>query len=235
MVSLLVKMASLLRCSTVYGALVTCIRIAERQSKQNFKRDLADALRTSAIFTFGTILPSLRISLFDAIFTEHLWSWRGFFRSCLASVVTVTISIMFWYSSVPDDWHVRISGFPQANHPNVQTWFLVASRSTQGMELGRHGEIIGAVPNASLSLTLVPLHIFVFLPFVYNLVADLAMFHLTFPYTITIVSMVKEIGRARRWRRSNEGHGGRPGSIWPGRLFRPSACGWIGEAVSLPV
>jgi hypothetical protein len=173
MQSLILKLASSFGgCVTVYGAVYICFRIAEKFSTPRLKQELTNAIITSSLFTIGSSLPRLFTSIFDAVFTENLWSLRGFFRSTLASIVTVIILIIFWSSSVPDDWHIRISVLDQADHPGVRTWFLIASRSPQGMEMGRHGEIIGASPNASLAFQWLPLHMLVFGPFIYNLLAD---------------------------------------------------------------
>src|SRR5271156_2031279 len=83
-----------------------------------------------SIFFFITKLPRYWISVFDYFFTARLWSARGFFRSCLASLLTVTILVFVWYSSVPDNWHLQIVGLHDAKNPNPNTvtWSLVAIR-----------------------------------------------------------------------------------------------------------
>jgi hypothetical protein len=50
---------------------------------------------------FGTV--------FDRIFGERHFSWRCFSRSCLASIVTVSILFLFWVGQTSDDPHTEIT------------------------------------------------------------------------------------------------------------------------------
>jgi hypothetical protein len=144
MLSLLVKTFPFLACIGFAGALRICFKTLEQLSKQTFKRQLARAIETSSIFTVGTMLPGFCITAFDAIFTDNLWSIRGFIRSCIASVVIVTILLVVWYSSIPDEWHLHIVALGRENHPNVSNWFFIATHVTPGgydINIGPHGEL----------------------------------------------------------------------------------------------
>ena len=191
--ALLLKMASFLGCGSVFLVLFVCFRELERLSKQPFRRELANVIQSSSIFTIGTMLPGFFISAFDAIFTANLWSRRGFFRSCVASVITVTILLVFWYSSIPGEWHVSVARCDAPNTPNKSIWFVVAIRQVDpqagNIEMDRHCKFNLIPPtnkpmsnNSVTSYAAVQLHrldTFVLLPFIYNLFADFLALILT--------------------------------------------------------
>jgi hypothetical protein len=145
-----------LACIGFGSVLWVCFKTLEQLSRQPFKRQLTRAIQTSSIFTIGTMLPSFCISVFDAIFTGNLWSIRGFGRSCIASVVTVTILLIFWYSSKPDEWLLRIATFERQGIPDASQWAVVAIRQTTHgkcrIDIETHGEVkIIPLSDASVS------------------------------------------------------------------------------------
>jgi hypothetical protein len=116
----------LLVCGVSAATLWKCFKEVDLISKPPFKREIARAITTSSIFTVGKILPTLLISAFDALFTDNLWSRRGLLRSCLASLVTVTILLLVWYLSIPDEWRIRFVSLGHTNDPNSTWWTLIA-------------------------------------------------------------------------------------------------------------
>lgn len=157
----------------------------ERISKAPFRRQIARAITTSSIFTFGKILPTLFISAFDAIFTKNVRSRRGFIQSCKASIVIVTILALVWYLSIPDNLRIRFVDLARAGHPVSRTWTLIAiphytnvpfnlDIDTQGHFytipgdiLGNHGGTIFVPLNIEVGVA-----VFGGLPIIYNLLAD---------------------------------------------------------------
>jgi hypothetical protein len=152
----LLKIVPLLLCSGSSVVIWKCFSIAEKLSKQPFKRQLARAIQKSSIFTIGAVLPRFCIYVFDAIFTGNLWSIRGFGRSCVASIITVTILLIFWYSSKPDEWLIRITDLERTNIPNASIWTVVAIKQlTPGpckFDIGLHGDFhVIPLPDAGVS------------------------------------------------------------------------------------
>jgi hypothetical protein len=97
----LVQMLPLIACGGFGVVVWTCVKVVEGVSKQPFKRQLAEVIATSSIFTVGKMLPAFALSAFDAIFTDELWSLRGFIRSCMASIVVVVIYPVFGIRAYP--------------------------------------------------------------------------------------------------------------------------------------
>jgi hypothetical protein len=76
-----------------------------------------------------------------------------------------------WYSSVPDEWHVRIASLGNAHDPNASpTWWLIALRGTI-MDVDLHGAFHATQPGTEPAI-LTRLDVLVFYPFLHNLVAD---------------------------------------------------------------
>jgi hypothetical protein len=170
-------MHSLFVCGGSYYVLWRVFKIFDGIAKQPLKRQIATAIRTSSLFTVGTMLPGFLVSAFDAIFTDNLWSIRGFGRSCLASVVIVTILVVFWHSSIPDEWHVNIAALRNAKCPQAaSTWSLIAARSAD-LTFGLNGEI-HVMPfhstNKVMAISVHRIDTFVMIPFLYNFGADFA-------------------------------------------------------------
>jgi hypothetical protein len=120
------------------------------------------------------MLPNFWLSAFDAIFTDKLWSLRGFVRSCMASIVVVTILFGAWYSSIPDDWHLIIYSTGDPYNPPATTWAVIAIRTPdlRDVMIGPHGELDLLVKKGPLNLQSARLGGILFAPFIYNLFVD---------------------------------------------------------------
>src|SRR6266852_3822103 len=66
--------------------------------RQTTKENIANSIRTAQLTDLGSELPRIFVSLFDAAFTDRLLSWRGFFRSSVASLCVVSGLLLFWYA-----------------------------------------------------------------------------------------------------------------------------------------
>lgn len=177
-------MVPLLACGGFAVVVWKCVKVVEGVSKQAFKRQLANAIVTSSVFTVGKLAPRLLLSAFDAIFTGKLWSLRGFVRSSVASVILITILFGLWYSSIPEGWELRIAALGYETNSTATTWFLIAVRQSApgvgGVDIGLHGELTVTPPapvgktgiNIATPMMLHRLDVFVILPFFYNLFFD---------------------------------------------------------------
>jgi hypothetical protein len=169
---LLVEMGLPLVCGAICVVIWTCFKVVEKDNLYKFKRELATAIRTSTIFTIGTKLPGFWIYVFDAVFTDKLLSIRGFIRSCMASITIVAILFVFWYSTIPAEWHLRIANLAEPSVPNAApTWFLIAVQG-YGIDIGLRGEVIVNQREALGHMNIIRLYPFVYLPFLYNFLAD---------------------------------------------------------------
>ena len=164
-----------------FGAVVwKCVKVVESVSKQAFKHQLAAAIETSSIFTAGKMLPSFWLSVFDAIFTDNLWSLRGFARSCLASTVVVTILFGAWYSSIPGEWALRIYKTGDPDNRLLRTWIIVAIKQPtppgfRDFIFGPHGELGFSEQfpfKGTIQAQTQRLYAIAVLPFFYNLFTD---------------------------------------------------------------
>lgn len=175
----LVQMLPLIACGGFGVVVWTCVKVVEGVSKQGFKRQLAEAIATSSIFTVGKMLPAFALSAFDAIFTDELWSLRGFIRSCMASIFVVAILSGVWYSSIPDEWNVNLYTNANPYHPATM-WFVIAIKQPtppgfQNITIGPHGElgVIAQHPSkGTVQLQTQRPDIIFLIPLVYNLFAD---------------------------------------------------------------
>jgi len=173
-------------CGASAATLWKCFKELDVISKAEFKRQIARAIQTSSIFTSGRFLPPLCVSAFDSLFTSNVLSRRGFVRSCIASVVIVTIFLLIWYLSIPDEWRVRVVALGRADDPHsAPTWTLIAiphyinvpfnlDIDAQGHLSTIPGDILGK-RGGTMYFPLeiqVGIQIFGGLPFVYNLLAD---------------------------------------------------------------
>ena len=121
------------------------------------------------------------MNAFEAIFTARVWSIRGFIRSCIASLVVVTILFGVWYSRIPDECHLRIVALGSTQVPNSSTWYLIAVHG-YGIDIGPHGEpqvnptqaFAGGGKRYVEAMSIHRLDVFVVLPFLYNFIADFA-------------------------------------------------------------
>jgi hypothetical protein len=177
----------LLLCGISATALWKYFKELEVISKPHFKRRVAHAIQTSSLFTVGKILPTLCISAFEALFTDNVWSKRGFGRSCIASLVIVTILLLVWYLSILDQWRLRLVALGIAGDPHSTTWTLIAiphyTNVPFNLDIDVHGhlstirgDILGRQGEAgSVTFTVDfdhQLPIYWGLPFIYNFFAD---------------------------------------------------------------
>jgi hypothetical protein len=173
-------MAPFMLCTGTCVIIWKCFDIANKLSKQPFKRALANTIVTSSLFTLGKHLPRFCITIFEALFTENLWSIRGFIRSCVASIVVVAILTIVWYSSIPIEWHLRIAALRNAQVPNASTWCLIGVHG-YGIDIGPNGDL-HVNPHEAFTegnryteaLSITRLDTFIVLPILYNFVADFA-------------------------------------------------------------
>jgi hypothetical protein len=195
-----------LACGISVATLWKCFTEVERISKAPFRRQIAQAIMASSIFTFGKILPTLFISAFDTIFTDALWSRRGFVRSCIASLVIVTILALVWYLSIPDAWRVRFVDLGRAGNPESRTWTLIAIRHYTNVPFnldidaeGRlhpiPGDIVGNQGGTIGFPTSIETGISVFggLPIIYNVLVD-------FSALIVTRRVLRHMATATVWR-----------------------------------
>ena len=170
----------LLACGASIATIWKCFNVVESLSKQPFKQQIANSIATSSLFTVGTRLPEFCIIAFEAIFTDKLWSIRGFIRSCIASIVVVAILFAVWLSSIPDEWHLRISALAHAGVPNASTWFLIGIYGDV-IDIDSHGHLHAAAISSPYTeaMSIHRLDIFGILPFLYNFVADFVALILT--------------------------------------------------------
>jgi hypothetical protein len=199
----------LLACGASAATIWKCFKELDAISKPQFKRMVARAITSSSIFTVGTMLPSLCLSAFDGIFTDNLWSRRGFIRSCIASLVTVTILLVVWYSTIPNIWNVRFAALGITGHPEAPRWWTLIAiphftnvpfnidispegvfRTIPGDILSRHGGTLYA------SVNMVGIKVFGGLPFIYNLLVDFG----TLIATRQIFRRISEKPSANMWR-----------------------------------
>jgi len=162
----------------------------DKLSRNEFKRLIAHAITNSSIFTVGAMLPGFVIFAFQAIFTAKVFSLRGFLRSCFASVVVVALLMSLWYSSVPGNWIIRISHLANARDPTEPTWIVAAIEQTAPgyhFDLDLRG-VIQVIPSSppvptptqiSAPTEIHRLDTFVFLPILYNFIADFGALLLT--------------------------------------------------------
>jgi hypothetical protein len=177
----------LLLCGISAATIWKYFKELEDISTPHFKRQIARAIQTSSLFTVGKILPTLCISAFTYLFTDNVWSKRGFVRSCIASVVTVIILLLIWYLSIPDEWRLRFVALSRAGDPHSTSWTLFAiphyinvpfniDIDVHGHISQIRGDIFGREGEAgSVTFALDIDHqwpIYWGLPFVYNLFAD---------------------------------------------------------------
>jgi hypothetical protein len=193
-------------CGASAATLWKCFKEVELISKPHFKRQIARAITTSSIFTAGKILPTLFISAFDALFTENLWSRRGFLRSCIASLVIVTILFFAWYLSIPDEWRVRFVTLHHTDNPDSTWWTLIAiphyinvpfnlDIDPQGQLHKIPGNILsnqGGTMTFALNIQ-GGVQVFFGLPFIYNLFVD-------FGALIATRRVVQHMSTATVWR-----------------------------------
>jgi hypothetical protein len=171
-------MFSFVVCFGSWAALWKCFKIVDNLSKSEFKQQVVAAITSSSsIFTIGTKLPGFCLTAFDAIFTDHLWSMRGFGRSCIVSIITVTFLLIIWYSSIPGEWHVTLVALSSKDIPHASQWNVMATYG--GLNVGPHGElsVTPTLPPGSskeMMFSRERLDILVFLPLLYNLGADFA-------------------------------------------------------------
>lgn len=69
-------------------------------------------LAPSSIFSVLSNLPNFFVTAFDLIFTENLFSWRGFLRSCKISLVLVLLLGILWYATIPEYVYLEIRTMP---------------------------------------------------------------------------------------------------------------------------
>ena len=195
-----------LGCGLSVAALWKCFTEVERISKAPFRRQIAQAITTSSLFTFGNIFPPLLISVFDALFTEHLWSKRGLLRSCIASVTILIIFGLVWYLSIPNEWRIRLVDLARAGHPDSRTWTLIAIRHYANVPFnldidpqGTFHTVPGDILDNRGGKLFVPLSIevgvsvFGGLPIIYNVLVDFAAL-------IVIRRVLQHTSTATMWR-----------------------------------
>jgi hypothetical protein len=178
------SLTSMAGCAGSYIVILRCLTIAEKLSTPLFRRNLATAIRSASIFGLAARLPDFFIGVFDAIFTEKLWSLRGFFRSCLASVVIVALLLTLWYSSVPDHWLLRVTALHVTDAPEKWRWYIVGIPQSKDLpfnfDIDSKGQM-HTIPNpeyhealhsVTVALNMHMLDTFFFLPLFYNFLAD---------------------------------------------------------------
>jgi hypothetical protein len=174
----------LLVCGASGATIWKCFKEVEAIAKAQFRQQITRAIQTSSIFTVGTMFPTLCISAFDALFTERLWSWRGFVRSCVASFVMVIILMVVWYSTIPDEWRVRVVGLAITDHPESPRWWTLIAIphyknvpfnldvNPQGQFSTIPGDILRQGGTLTFALNIQGVRVFGGLPFIYNLIVD---------------------------------------------------------------
>jgi hypothetical protein len=100
-------------CAGVWGL----FKLLERD-KSLAKENLIEHIKVlieepASVFSIIRFLPDLVLSTFNAIFTNNLWSRRAFGRSCIISMITVSLLLILWYSTKPANVELEI-GIPAA-------------------------------------------------------------------------------------------------------------------------
>ncbi len=137
----------------------TAFSRAERLLRQRTKTQLASAIRTSRIFAVIESLPTILLPVFDSVFTPTLWSFRGFRRSALLSVVSVLLLSVWWYSKMP---------------PGVE--FAVTSSADLSQSASSYYVVFY---DTEKPIALMSVEQLVWSPLIYNIVADYCAFTIT--------------------------------------------------------
>lgn len=108
-----------LTCAGLCWSVWTLFKLLERE-KAVFKRRLMTQVTNliitrSSIFTILSSLPKFFVTAFDLVFTDDLYSWRGFGRSCKISVVLVLLLGILWYATIPEYVYLEIRTMPFGN------------------------------------------------------------------------------------------------------------------------
>jgi hypothetical protein len=144
-------------------------KLLEREKslvKQHLRKEVIDLIQAPAsIFPIFETLPALVLSAFDGIFTDNLYSLKGFARSVMFSTVVVILLLILWYSTIPPNVHLAIE-IPRARIG--PPWPL----PFKGDSLGNYA-VISRIFYPSGLRTSANFIIPVFLaPFIYNFVTD---------------------------------------------------------------
>lgn len=174
-----------LACGASIAVVWKSLTILESISKPSFKNQVATAIVSSSLFALGTRLPRFCVNAFEAIFTDRIWSIRGFIRSCIGSIIVVSILFAVWLSSIPQGWHIRVADLPTARAPHTSTWCLIGVHG-YGIDIDSRGNL-HTNPRIAFAqghqyveaLTIHRLDVFVILPFFYNLFADFVALNMT--------------------------------------------------------
>src|SRR5579871_364017 len=84
--------------------------------KPHVAKRVADLIEEPAsILSILTKIPPFFLSAFDAVFTDKLFSLRGFFRSAIISAFVVSILSALWLYTKPSNIPLWIGPAPRAN------------------------------------------------------------------------------------------------------------------------
>ena len=82
----LISLVPFAACSGICLGIWKLFNTLEKVTKPIFTKRIADLIESpSSIFSLFTAIPGLFLSVFDAIFTDNLFSFRGFLRSARIS------------------------------------------------------------------------------------------------------------------------------------------------------
>jgi hypothetical protein len=88
----------------------------KRVAKPIFDRKISALLEAPAsLLSILSVLPTYFLFIFDAVFTDRLYSFKGFFRSAQISVVVVALLSVLWYSTKPPDIQLWIGPSPRGD------------------------------------------------------------------------------------------------------------------------
>jgi hypothetical protein len=144
-------------------------KLLEREkslAKQRLRTQVIDLIQAPAsIFSVVAALPARVLAAFDGIFTDNLYSMKGFARSIKFSTVVVILLFILWYSTIPPNVEVAIE-IPRARIG--PPWPL----PFEGDSLGNYAVVSRIYyPNGLRTSSNFIIPVFI-APFIYNYITD---------------------------------------------------------------
>jgi len=122
-------------CFTFCGGVWALFKILDHEkiAKPRFTKQIADLIESpSSVFSVFTAIPSLFLSTFDAVFTDRLYSFKGFVRSAKISTIVLVFLVILWYLTKPPNIPLWIGPSPAGYAINALVPNFVEGDSRSG-------------------------------------------------------------------------------------------------------
>jgi hypothetical protein len=105
--------SSFIAAGSTYAAACSAIWVGAAHTEKVLKKGgleaVANAIRSSAMASAVIELPKQFIRIFGRVFTERVFSLRGFSRSAIASLIFVTCLLLYAWSQIPEAVNVTLT------------------------------------------------------------------------------------------------------------------------------